>query len=148
MLWFSRGREILREKVAFVLDLEGWVGAQWTEREGVMGIPDRKPRPSKNENTWTCKAWLGNSEQWCGAQHRGLGRRRGQKAICEEPSGRHKTFEWGKSSPGCPAEMSFYSSLLSSRCPPMPLCRVPSFISPFVHKTFPVHSPPSPPRLR
>ena len=31
-LWLPRGREIVTEKVAFVLDLEGWIGAQWTVR--------------------------------------------------------------------------------------------------------------------
>lgn len=48
---------------------------------GMMDIPDKEHEPSKNEKTWMCKAWLGASEQGCGAQHRGLGRRRGQKAI-------------------------------------------------------------------
>lgn len=57
------------------------VGRKLMDRVGVVGIPDKEQGPYKNEKTWVCKAWLGPSEQWCGAQYRGLGRRRGQKAI-------------------------------------------------------------------
>lgn len=57
------------------------VSKKLMDRAGVMGIPDKEHGPSKNEKTWVCRAWLGTSEQWCGAQHSGLGRRRDQKAI-------------------------------------------------------------------
>lgn len=45
-----------------------------------MGIPNKEYRPSKNKNIWMCKAWLGNSERWCGTQHRGTGKEKGPES--------------------------------------------------------------------
>lgn len=80
VLWLPRGGEIFTEKVTFVQDLVGFIGAQWAKR-GNEHSWQRIQAQQEPKYMDVLIYDLVGERCGMGIQHRGLGRRRGWKAI-------------------------------------------------------------------